>query len=82
MRRSIEAAVATLALAWLIVLAPLHASADDYDASNAGFPLRIVAYVLHPVGVMLDVLIFRPAHWLGSQPVISDLVGHDADDSQ
>ncbi len=56
------------------------ARADDYDPERAGHPLRIVAYVLHPVGVALDYLIFRPAHWLGSHEPLRTLFGHEADD--
>ena len=36
------------------------------DPKEAGFPLRIVAYVLHPVGVTIDYLLLRPAYWIGS----------------
>ena len=50
---------------------------DDYDPKETGNPLRIVAYVLHPVGVILDTLIFRPANWLGSQEPIKTLVGKE-----
>ena len=50
---------------------------DEYDPTETGNPLRIVAYVLHPVGVILDTLIFRPAHWLGSKEPIKTLVGKD-----
>jgi hypothetical protein len=39
---------------------------DRYDSKRAAHPLRIVAYALHPVGVVLDWLIFRPAWWIGS----------------
>ena len=46
-----------------------------YDPTDAGNPLRIAAYVLHPVGVILDTLIFRPAYWLGSHEPIKTLVG-------
>jgi hypothetical protein len=56
------------------------AAADEYDARRAGHPLRVVAYVLHPFGVGLDYLIFRPAHWLGSQPVIRTIFGHEIDE--
>jgi len=77
MRRRFEPFVAGLAL--VVVLAAAPAAADDYDPTEAGNPLRLAGYVLHPVGVLLDVLIFRPAHWLVSQPVIAQLVGHDAD---
>ena len=70
----------------LVIMLPLLAAAlpalgasddDEYDPTEAGNPLRIVAYVLHPVGVVLDTLIFRPAHWLGSKEPIKTLVGKD-----
>lgn len=51
--------------------------ASEHDSTMAGHPLRIVAYVLHPVGVVLDYLIFRPAHWIASHEPIQTLVGHE-----
>ena len=51
--------------------------AERYETNRAGHPLRIVAYALHPVGVILDYLIFRPAHWVGSHEPIRTLVGQD-----
>ena len=36
---------------------------DDHDPTRAAHPLRIVGYVLHPVGVTLDWLLVRPAVW-------------------
>jgi hypothetical protein len=47
----------------------------NYEPLRAGHPLRIIAYVLHPVGVILDYAIFRPAYWLGSHEPIRTLVG-------
>lgn len=70
-RRLLAAAIALGALA---VASP--AAADDYDPQRAGHPLRIVAYVVHPVGVALDYLIFRPAHWLGSHEPLRTIFGH------
>lgn len=71
-----------LAIAFLLplLLAGVPAlGADDseqvYEPTEAGHPLRIIAYVLHPVGVILDTLIFRPAYWLGSKEPIKTLVG-------
>jgi hypothetical protein len=58
---------------------PALADADldeGYEPTEAGHPLRIVAYVLHPVGVILDTLIFRPAWWLGTHEPIKTLVGN------
>ena len=76
LRRSL-AAVALLAC---LALTAAPSSADEYDARRAGHPLRVVAYALHPVGVALDWLIFRPAHWAGSQPAFAFLFGHDVDE--
>lgn len=63
-----------LAFALLALAAPAGA-ADDYDSKEAGHPVRIAAYVLHPVGVILDTLIFRPAYWLGSHEPLRTLFG-------
>ena len=53
------------------------AAADEYDPQRAAHPVRIVAYALHPIGVVLDLLLVRPAHWLGGLPGIDKLVGHE-----
>jgi hypothetical protein len=63
-----------LVFALLAVAAPSGA-ADGYDSKRAGHPLRIVAYVLHPAGVILDTVIFRPAYWLGSHEPLRTLFG-------
>jgi len=76
-RRSTRLAGALLALSALLLLAAPAAQADRYDRDKAGHPVRIVAYALHPVGVVLDVLIMRPAHWLASHQPIRYIVGHE-----
>lgn len=60
----------------LLVLASA-AHADEYDSSYSGHPLRIAAYILHPVGWALDVLIMRPAHWLVTQEPLKEVFGHE-----
>jgi hypothetical protein len=66
--------LATLtALALLAAASP--AAAEEYDETYSGHPLRIVGYVLHPVGVILDTLIFRPFHWIGSHEPFKTLSG-------
>jgi hypothetical protein len=62
--------IAALALA-------VPAQADKYDPQKAGHPMRILAYVVHPVGVLFDLLIFRPAHWLGSKEPLATVFGHE-----
>ena len=74
-RRSLLAGAVALAL--LAGAAP--AGADEYDPKQVGHPLRIVAYVAHPVGVVIDNLIMRPAHWIGSHEPFSTIFGHEDD---
>jgi hypothetical protein len=76
LRRSVAAVLLVVGVAALA----LPAAADEYDARRAGHPLRVIAYVVHPVGVALDYLLFRPAHWVGSQPVIRTIFGHEIDE--
>lgn len=61
----------------LTVVGAAPAGAHDHDPEEAGHPLRIVAYALHPVGVALDWLIMRPAHWVGHHEPFRTLFGHD-----
>jgi hypothetical protein len=59
-----------------LVLAASPAVGDDYDSENAAHPLRVVAYVLHPVGVLLETILVRPAHWLVSHGSMRQIFGH------
>jgi len=59
-----------------LLLVASTAASDDYEPHSAGHPLRIAAYVLHPVGVALDYLIFRPTHWIGSLGPLKAIFGH------
>ena len=51
------------------------ADAVSYDPLDAGHPLRVVGYALHPVGVVLDFLLFRPAWYLGTHEPLRTLFG-------
>lgn len=66
----------TLAIGLLLLGTPPTAFADDYDARQAGHPLRIVAYAMHPVGVALDYLLMRPLHWVVSHEPMKTIFGH------
>jgi hypothetical protein len=52
------------------------AGADEYDPQRSGHPVRIVAYAVHPVGVLIDRLILRPAHWVVSREPWKTIFGH------
>jgi hypothetical protein len=59
---------------------PGTARADrEHDPLRAGHPLRVAAYLLHPVGYFLDLLIFRPAHWFVSRDAMAPIFGHTED---
>jgi hypothetical protein len=67
---------APLTLLLLLALAlPATAGAREYRARRSGHPLRIVAYVLHPIGYVLDRLIFYPAWWIAQNDSVGALVG-------
>ena len=65
---------ALLALSLLAFARP--AAADEYDPNYAGHPLRILAYVVHPLGVLVDYAIMRPAHWIGMHEPMRTIFGH------
>lgn len=60
-------------------LAAVPASADDHRSDRSGHPLAIVGAVLHPVGWLIDTLIFRPAHWLAHHEPVKTIEGHEED---
>lgn len=65
-------------LTLLLVLAlavPSLAQAAEYKPRRAGHPLRIVAYALHPVGYVLDRLVFYPAWRIAQWEPLAVLVG-------
>ena len=74
-RRSGRARLLAAVAAFALLAAASPAAAEEYDETYSGHPLRVVAYVLHPVGVILDTLIFRPFHWIGSHEPFKTLVG-------
>ncbi len=62
-----------LALTWV---PPQAVAADEYDDSQS-HPLRVVAYLAHPVGVLVEWLLARPGHFLVSAtPAQEYIFGH------
>lgn len=72
--RALRRGLMVLAVALCLHAAPAW-SAAKYDPAEAGQPVRVVAYVVHPVGVVLDYLILRPAYWIGSYEPFRTLFG-------
>ena len=71
-----KAAAALLATALLAGMAA-PAVADPYEPERAAHPMRGVAYLLHPFGVLLDYVFVRPAHWLVSREPFATIFGHE-----
>lgn len=76
----IAKAAAALAVVALLFVAAAPARAEGHDPQRAGHPLRILAYALHPVGYILDTVIFRPADWLVHHEPFTTIFGADRDD--
>lgn len=69
----------TLAVAGLMLLAPLQTQAHDYDREDSEYWLRYVAYALHPIGYAADHLVMRPIHCLISwNQTTNHIFGHDS----
>jgi len=50
-------------------------AAREYEASEAGNPLKIAYYIAYPVLGLVDVLIFRPAYFLGKYEPFQTIFG-------
>ena len=48
---------------------------DDYDDSQSN-PLRLAAYLLHPVGFVAEWLVLRPFHRIVAQDDMEAIFGH------
>ena len=64
MKRS-QIPLIALALCLTIGVKPGLAAPDEYDDSQS-HPLRVVAYLLHPVGWLTEWIVYRPFHFLVS----------------
>ena len=71
-----KAAASLLATA-MLVGAAAPALADPHDPKRSGHPMRGIAYLLHPIGVLFDYMFARPAHWLVSREPFSTIFGHE-----
>jgi len=48
---------------------------DEYEDSQS-HPFRVAAYLVHPVGVALEWIVFRPFHYFISLPYVAEATGH------
>jgi len=56
---------------------PTLSQAHTYDRDDDTHVLRLVSYVLHPVGEALDRWVMRPIHEFVSRPETHEIFGHD-----
>jgi hypothetical protein len=60
---------------WLAGAPGLAQAHDAYDGSQA-HPLRVVAYLIYPIGVATEWVFTRPLHFLVSSPGLERTFGH------
>jgi len=72
MKRLLTALVLATTLSVLPTTLRAH---DSYDDSQSN-PLRVGAYLLYPVGWSLEWLVFRPFHFIVSNPRLEPIFGH------
>ncbi len=66
--------------AMFLSLAPVSLAEEvpEYVPEEAGHPLRIIAYLTFPVGVILDYCVMRPVYWVGKYEPLATLFGFEA----
>jgi len=75
MKRPSLALLTVVALA-LVIASAAPVAAHDYERGDSDYPLRYIAYAIHPIGIVLEYGVTRPIHWLVSQPHLRIVFGH------
>ncbi|UCD59131.1 MAG: hypothetical protein JSV16_08590 [Candidatus Hydrogenedentota bacterium] len=66
-----------------LLLVPMRSAVShELKPEEAGHPLRVAAYILHPIGYVLYHGIVKPAHWFISLPGTREVFGHKEDPFQ
>ena len=82
-RGRIRRSLASLAVIGSLLFAssPVWAAEVEapYESTEAGHPVKIVYYIVYPVGFLLDTLIMKPAYWLGRHEPFRSVFGTDVD---
>jgi hypothetical protein len=74
-RTSLGVLAVCVVLALVALSAPV--SAHDYERNASDHPFRVIAHLIHPVGIGLEYGLMRPVHWVVSQPNLRIVFGHD-----
>jgi hypothetical protein len=79
MKKTMFAAI----FAAVLIFAPAQASAHEWDRDDADYPLRVAAYVLHPIGIAIEYLVLRPIHAIVSSSKDANIIfGHDTTEDE
>jgi hypothetical protein len=82
-RGSIRRALASMAVMGSLLFAAgptLSAETETpYESTEAGHPVKIVYYIVYPVGFIIDALIMKPAYWLGRHEPFRSVFGTDVE---
>jgi peptidoglycan-associated lipoprotein len=65
MMKSLRLSLLVLPLCLMLGAKPVFAESDEYDDSQS-HPLRVAAYLLHPIGWFTEWALFRPFHFIVS----------------
>ena len=71
------------AIVAMLFAIPAKSQAHSYDPDDSDHPLRLIAYVLNPIGVAVQDFVLRPIHrfvsgspgrayWFGHEPTEND----------
>jgi hypothetical protein len=63
---------------WILFALSTSAFAHTYNRDDDGHPLRIIAYALHPIGMLAEYGVTRPIHWFVSRKGLDKIFGHEA----
>jgi len=67
--------IALVAAVGLVMVPATGRAHDAYDDTQS-HPLRIIAYAVNPIGYAAEWLVFRPIHFVVSQPKLERMFGH------
>ncbi len=75
MKRRIAAAITSVVLLFSVPSSGQVHGGDEFDETQT-HPLRVAAYLVHPVGFALEWMLFRPLHYVVSRPGLDKVFGH------
>jgi len=68
--------LSSLALVAVVMGGAATARAHDAYDDSESHPLRLIAYVVHPVGWLTEWMVTRPIHFIASNPQLERISGH------